>query len=113
MSDAPNYLMMMAPQLLSVLLYSIASICMGISYFKVKKVGLRSGNQGLVLLATGFGCYFLSFVFALLISAVGLVFAKYLGELAYRGIQYSEYIFTIIGTVYFVLGAKRLVTSAS
>ena len=113
MSDTPNYLMMMAPQLLKFLLYSVASICMGISYFKVKKVGRESGNQALVLLATGFGFYFLSFAVALLMSAIGLVFAQYLGELAYHGIQYSEYIFTIIGTVYFVVGAKRLVVSAS
>jgi hypothetical protein len=113
MSDLFNYLIVMAPQLLKVLLYSIASICMGIGYFKLKKVGRQSGNQGLVLLATGFGFYFLSFAVALLMSAIGLVFAKYLGELVYYGIQYSEYIFTIIGTVYFVVGAKRLVVSAS
>jgi hypothetical protein len=113
MSDLFNYLMAVIPQLLSFVLYTVASICMAISYIKIKKVGSQSGNSALVLLATGFGFYFISFAVGLLMSVIGLVFANHLGFLAFRGIQYTGYIFTIIGTVYFVLGAKRLITSAS
>lgn len=107
MNNDPGYWMALLPQALNFILYSIASICMAVSYTQLKRVARQSGNKALALLATGFGFYFLSFLVGLLMSAVGLVFAQYLGLIAYRGIQYSSYVFTMIGTVYFVIGAKQ------
>lgn len=108
-----EYWMALAPQLLNFILYTIASICMVISYVKLKKIAHQIGSKPLSTLATGFGFHFLSFIVGLLISAVGLVFAQHLGLIAYRCIQYSAYVLTVIGTLYFVIGAKQLLTTKS
>lgn len=107
MNSDSGYWMALLPQLLNFILYFIASICMAIAYVKLKDISRHSTNKPLGVVATGFGLYFLGFLVGLLMSIAGLVFAPYIGIIAYHGIQYSQHIFTIIGTVYFVIGAKQ------
>jgi hypothetical protein len=113
MNDDSSYFMEILPALLNFILYAVASICMLISYIKLKGIGRQSDSKPLSLLATGFGFYFVSFLVGVFISSIGLAFAQHAGMIAYRGIQYSNYIFTIIGTIYFVRGAKQFFTTKS
>lgn len=113
MSDDYSYFMTILPALLNFILYAVASICMLISYIKLKKVSRQLDSKPIAFLAAGFGFYFLSFLVGVFISSIGLAFAQYAGVIAYRGIQYSNYVFTIIGTVYFVIGAKHFFTAKS
>lgn len=113
MNNDSGYWMSFLPQLLNFILYFIASICMAITYVKLRNISRHSANNPLGVVATGFGFYFLGFFVGLLMSAAGLVFVQYLGMIVYHGIQYSQHIFTIIGTVYFVIGAKQLLAMKS